>query len=495
MTQILDALLQVTTEFSGFLWGAPMVILLFGTGIILTFMTGFVQVRRFAHSSRLVIRGALRREGDKGGTEEGDISPFQALMTALSATVGNGNIAGVATAIAAGGPGAAFWMWITAVFGMATKYSESVLAILYRQKMEDGTMAGGPMYYCRYGIRNKRLGAFLGGFFAVCGGLTALFGTGNMFQSQSIALAAQQQFNIPEWITGLVVAVSVGLVIIGGIQRIGRVAERLVPSMILFYFAGTLLVILSNVEQLPSALKLIVYSAFSPQAALGGAVGIGIQQAIRFGVARGILSNESGLGSAAIAHGAARTRYPVIQGGIAMMGTFIDTIIVCTLTALTIVVSGAYQSSTLLVPGIGLSGADLTVHAFNIGMPAMIAGWGGTIVVLSSLIFGFTTLLGWSYYGQICFEYLLGLKAIKPYRVAFVCLLFLGSIFTGGYAPIVTNVGDIFNAAMAFPNLIGLILLSGVVAGVTRESYRKKKLGVRPVTPMDQADRQEHSID
>lgn len=498
MTQILEALLQITTDISGFLWGAPMVVLLFGTGIILTIMTGFVQIRNFLQSSRLVILGALHREGKEGspgGAEEGDISPFQALMTALSATVGNGNIAGVATAIAAGGPGAAFWMWITAVFGMATKYSESVLAILYRQKMEDGTMAGGPMYYCRYGIRNKRLGAFLGGFFAVCGGLTALFGTGNMFQSQSMALAAQQQFNIPEWFTGLVISGAVGLVIIGGIQRIGRVAERLVPLMILFYFTGTLLVILTNIQQIPAAIQLIVYSAFNPQAALGGAIGVGIQQAIRFGVARGILSNESGLGSAAIAHGAARTRYPVVQGGIAMMGTFIDTIIVCTLTALTIVVSGAYQNSTLMVPGIGLSGADLTVNAFNTGMPSFIAGWGGTIVVLCSLVFGFTTLLGWSYYGQICFEYMLGLKAVKPYRLAFVCLLFVGSILTGSYAPIVTNVGDIFNAAMAFPNLIGLILLSGVVARVTRESYRQKKLEVRPVAPMDEADRREHSTD
>lgn len=482
MDSLLDLLLNWTTSISGSIWGTPMVVLLFGTGLVLTLMTGFVQVRNFWKSSRLVILGALKREEEPGvpGGEEGDISPFQALMTALSATVGNGNIAGVATAIAAGGPGAAFWMWITAVFGMATKYSEAVLAILFREKMADGTMAGGPMYYCRK-IKFPRLGAFLGAMFAVCGGLTALLGTGNMFQSQSMALAARQQFDVPEWLTGLFISVLVGLVIIGGIKRIGAVAERLVPAMILFYFGGTSLVILTNLTAVPEALLLIVHSAFSPQAALGGAVGIGIQQAIRFGVARGVLSNESGLGSAAIAHGAARTRFPVVQGGIAMMGTFIDTIIVCTLTATTIVVSGAYQSSTFM--GGPLQGADLTVNAFNSGMPSAIAGWGGSIVVLCSLIFGFTTLIGWSYYGQICFEYLFGLKAVKPYRVVFILLLFVGAIFTGQYAPIVTNVGDIFNAAMAFPNLIGLLFLSGVVAKITKDSYRAGKLRVHETRP------------
>ena len=364
-----------------------MVVLLFGTGILLTLMTGFVQVRNFWKSTRLVLRGAFHQERKKGPPEdmdEGDITPFQALMTALSATVGNGNIGGVATAIAAGGPGAAFWMWLTAVFGMATKYSEAVLAILFRRKMEDGSMAGGPMYYCKYGIPRGRIGPFLGILFSVCGGITALLGTGNMFQSQSMALAARQQFGTPEWLTGLLISLLVGLVIIGGIKRIGAVVERLVPVMILFYFGGALLVILTNFRQVPAAVQLIINSAFSPQAAFGGAIGIGIQQAVRFGVARGILSNESGLGSAAIAHGAARTSDPVVQGGIAMMGTFIDTIVVCSLTAITITVSRAYLSATFMVEGIGLSGADLTVHAFNTGMPEVMAGWGGIIVAFSS---------------------------------------------------------------------------------------------------------------
>ncbi len=402
-------------------------------------------------------------------------------MTALSATVGNGNIAGVATAIATGGPGAVFWMWITAVFGMATKYAEAVLAIRFRLRMEDGTMAGGPMYYCKYGIGN-RLGAFLGAFFAVCGGITALFGTGNMFQSQQIATATEQQFGIEPWITGLVVSVGVGLVILGGIKRIGRVAEKMVPSMIVFYFLGTLGVIFTNLTSIPGAIALIVESAFSPQAAFGGAVGIGIQQAIRFGVARGVLSNESGLGSAAIAHGAARTRFPVAQGTVAMMGTFIDTIVVCSLTALAITVSGAYQEATFL--GGELQDANLTVRAFNIGMPEAIAGWGGLIPVFGSLIFGFTTLIGWSYYGQICFEYLFGLKIVKPYRVLFVLLLFAGAFFTGPYSPIVKNLGDICNASMAFPNLIALLLLSRVVARMTHDSYRAGSLEVHEAVPL-----------
>ncbi len=472
----LDTLLRFSREISNWLWGLPMVVLLFGTGILLTLMTGFVQVRNFWKSARLVFQGAFHLESEKDLSEdmdEGDITPFQALMTALSATVGNGNIGGVATAIAAGGPGSAFWMWLTAVFGMATKYSEAVLAILFRRKMKDGTTAGGPMYYCKHGITRRRIGPFLGILFSVCGGITALLGTGNMFQSQSMALAARQQFGTPEWLTGLLISLLVGLVIIGGIKRIGVVVERLVPVMILFYFGGALLVILTNFRQVPAALQLIISSAFSPQAAFGGAIGIGIQQAIRFGVARGILSNESGLGSAGIAHGAARTRDPVVQGGIAMMGTFIDTIVVCSLTAITITVSRAYLSATFMVEGIGLSGADLTVHAFNTGMPEAMADWGGIIVAFSSLIFGFTTLLGWNYYGQICFEFLFGLKIVRPYRIIFVVLLFLGALLSGPHAPIITNIGDICNAAMAFPNLIALILLSGMVARVTRESWRR----------------------
>ena len=482
LNTFLDNLLTTTQLVSDWIWGLPMVVLLFGTGLLLTIVTGFVQIRNFAKATQEVIGGAVTKKDDSVA-ETGDISPFQALMTALSATVGNGNIAGVATAIATGGPGAAFWMWVTALFGMATKYAEAVLAIHYRVRMPDGSMAGGPMYYCRYGLSNQKLGIFLGAFFAICGGFTALFGTGNMFQSQQIATAAYQQFGTPPWIMGLVISVSVGLVILGGIQRIGAVAARLVPMMIVFYFVGALLIIFTNITEVPAAIMLIVQSAFSPQAAFGGAIGIGIQQAIRYGVARGVLSNESGLGSAAIAHGAARTRYPVAQGSIAMMGTFIDTIVVCSLTAIAITISGAYQQAIFM--GGPLGDSNLTVYAFNSGMPAAIAGWGGIIVVLSSLIFGFTTLIGWSYYGQICFEYLFGLRIVTPYRILFVILLFGGALFTGPRAPIVRNIGDICNASMAFPNLIALILLSGVVAKMTRDAYKAGSWKVHPAAPRD----------
>ncbi len=483
MNPLIETLVTLTQSVSDWLWGAPMVILLFGTGLLVTVITGFVQLRNFGQASRMVLSGAIGRAAP-GSDDEGDISPFQALMTALSATVGNGNIAGVATAIATGGPGAAFWMWITAVFGMATKYAEAVLAIQYRVRMDDGTMAGGPMYYCRYGI-GGRFGAFLGSFFAICGGIATLFGTGNMFQSQQIALAAEQQWGVQPWVMGLLISLLVGSVILGGIKRIGAVAERLVPLMILFYFGGALLVILTNLPQVPAAIVMIFRSAFSPQAVFGGAIGISIQQAVRFGVARGLLSNESGLGSAAIAHGAARTRFPVVQGSIAMMGTFIDTIVVCSLTALAITVSGAYQRATFLVGEQGLGDSNLTVEAFNRGMPSLISGWGGNIVVFASLIFGFTTLIGWSYYGQICFEYLFGIRIVKPYRAVFVLLLFAGALFTGPSAPIVKNVGDICNASMAFPNLIALILLSGVVARATRRAYASGDLRAVEARPLE----------
>ena len=479
---LLVALLEGTTQVSGWMWGLPMIVLLFGTGFLLTLRTGFVQIRNFAAATRLLFRGS---SGSKTGSTEGDITPFQALMTALSATVGNGNIAGVATAIASGGPGAAFWMWLTALFGMATKYAEAVLAIRFRVRMEDGSMAGGPMYYCRRGISNPWVGRFLGGMFAVCGAMTALFGNGNMFQSQQIALAANKQFGVPHWVTGLVLSVLVAMVILGGVKRVGAVAERLVPTMIIFYFGGALLVIATHLSEVPAAVVLIVKSAFSPQAVFGGAVGIGIQQAMRFGVARGVLSNESGLGSAAIAHGAARTKYPVAQGSIAMMGTFIDTIIVCSLTAIVITVSGAYTEAAFLAGEDGLKGSDLTVHAFNSGMPSMLAGYAGSMIVIASLVFGFTTLIGWSYYGQICVEYFFGLKSILPFRILFVVLLFAGALFTGRWSPIVTNVGDICNAAMALPNLIALVVLSGIVRRMTLDAYQAGRLDVHEAEPED----------
>ncbi len=486
MAEFLDKLLHYTTLISDHVWGwgpqflggVPlMVILLIGTGLVLTVVTGLVQVRRFFPATRLVMLGAARK--DQSEQEQGDISPFQALMTALSATVGNGNIAGVATAIATGGPGAAFWMWVTAIFGMATNNGEAVLGVKYRRIAEDGTMSGGPMYYCQDGIGGT-FGRSLGIMFAICGGITALIGTGNIFQSNSMAVAFNSQYNIPQWITGAVISTVTGLVIIGGLKRIGEVTERLVPSMIILYFLGAIFVLILNAPEVPAAIALIFQSAFSPEAAFGAAVGIGIQQAVRFGVARGILSNESGLGSAPIAHGAARTKDPVRQGSIAMMGTFIDTIIVCSLTALVIVVTGSYNESIFMRgEEVGLTSTALTSEAFNRSLPS-VGGLqlGGLIVSLGSFLFGLSTLIGWSYYGQQCAKYLFGIRIVKGYRVLFVVLLFLGSLLTGAHVQIVTNIGDIGNALMAFPNLIGLLFLTGIIRRLTLESYRKKESSI-----------------
>lgn len=451
--------------------GIPlMVILLLGTGIILTLVTGFIQIRRFRNATSLVLSGAFKKDGAKD--EEGDITPFQALMTALSATVGNGNIAGVASAIALGGPGAAFWMWVTALFGMATKYAEAVLGVKFRKVAADGSMSGGPMYYCEYGIGGK-LGRGLGIFFAVCGAIACLIGTGNMFQTNSIAVAVAGQFNIPQWITGGVVATLVGLVIIGGVKRIAQVAERLVPTMILLYFVGAIGIILYKITAVPAAVLLIFESAFAPQAVLGGAVGIGIQQAIRYGVARGILSNESGLGSAPIAHGAAKTKNPVRQGQIAMMGTFIDTIVVCSLTAIVITVTNAYQFGPLYKPaGEALESIDMTMHAFNSVIP-----FGSAIVVIGSLLFGISTLLGWSYYGEKCVEYLAGVGIKTAYRWTFIVLMFLGALPTAEGIRVIVKIGDIGNAFMAFPNLIALLFLAREVGRITKEHLSAEKSG------------------
>ena len=485
LTSLKDLILEIAEKMWGwgpeFLGGMPlMVILLLGTGVLLTFSTGAVQIRKFREGFRLVLSGAMGK--DKPGKAAGELSPFQALMTSLSATVGNGNIAGVATAIALGGPGAAFWMWITALFGMATKYAEAVLGVKYRKTAEDGTMAGGPMYYCENGVGGG-FGRFLGVFFAIAGIIAALIGTGNMFQANSMATSFTQFFidneiidtgsrMVSQGVFGVVIAVLVGMVILGGVQRIGKVAEKLVPSMIGLYFLGALIIIFWKIADIPAAFSMIVKSAIDPQSVFGGVVGIGIMQAVRFGVARGILSNESGLGSAPIAHAAARTKDPVKQGQIAMMGTFIDTLVVCTLTALVITVTGAYRQGPLFSdPDTALRGIDMTMFAFNEVLPG-----GNGIVMIGSFLFGFSTLLGWSYYGEKCTEYLFGSKVKVPYRLLFIAFLFVGSMPTAEGISAVVAVGDIGNALMAVPNLIALILLAREVGKITRD-YRLNKAG------------------
>lgn len=467
MTEFLDWLLETTKFISDNQWWPVIVVLLFSCGVILTLASGFIQIRKLPEAIKMIFRGASGKDGIEG---KGDITPFQALMTSLSATVGNGNIAGVATAIYIGGPGAIFWMWLTAWFGMATKYAEAVLGQVFRKENEDGTFSGGAMYYCRDGIKWKPLAKFLGFFFAIAGACTAILGTGNMAQSNSMTLSMLEQFKIAPgtdmhlWVSigiGATISILVGMVILGGIKRIGVVAEKLVPTMIFLYFAGAIVIILMNWDRVLWAIGVIVVSAFKGSAAVGGFTGASLMYAIRYGVSRGVLSNESGLGSASIAHGAAKTNNPVRQGAVAMTGTFIDTIIVCSLTALVIVLSGAIET--------GNNSVALTRAGFEMEL-----GWiGGTVVSLGSFLFGFSTLLGWSYYGEQCVRYLLGAWVVKPYRMVFIFFLFVGAVLQGRYVQIVWNIGDIFNAMMAFPNLVGLIILAPMLAKITKKALKK----------------------
>lgn len=478
-TTFFDWFLSSTNTLNNIMWGIPMIVLLLGTGVVLTIYTRGLQFTYFVHSLKLIFSKEARQ-----GEGKGDISPFAALMTALAATVGNGNIAGVATAIAIGGPGAPVYMWIAAIFGMATKYAEGFLGVRYREVAPNGTMAGGPMYYVKNGLKNKKIGGFLGAAFAVCGTIACLIGTGNMAQSNSMTAslagtlntilhggtAATQAPASYYIIIGAVIAVLVGAVIIGGIKKIGQVSEKLVPAMIFFYIFFALWVIIANFSQIPEAFAIIFKSAFGLQPLVGASVGLAIQN----GVSRGLLSNEAGLGSAAIAQGASSSEEPTNNGLIAMTGVFIDSILVNTMTTLSIVLTGAYvhtQAWQGIAAEGNLTSVLLTQSAFESVMP----GFGGAIIALSSFIFGYTTLIGWSYYGEKCIEYLGGNKVIMPFRYTFIVFLFLGAILTPlagasfNYLNIVWNLGNIGNALMAGPNLIGLLFLAGMVAKVTKE--------------------------
>lgn len=432
---------------SGWLWGPAMLALLLGTGLYLTAGLRLLPIRKLVYGIRLTLLGR------RATTEEGDITPFQALTTALSATVGTGNIAGVATAIFLGGPGAVFWMWVTALVGMATKYGEAVLAVKYREVDDRGAHVGGPMYYIRNGLGAKW--AWLGGAFALFA-MFAAFGIGNTVQSNSVAQVFHESLSVPTWLTGVVMAAAVFAVIIGGIQRLARVTEWLLPFMAIVYVAGAGVILLFNAGAIPGALALIVGDAFTGTAAAGGFAGAGVLMAIQFGVARGIFSNEAGLGSAPIAHAAARTHDPVQQGVVAMLGTFIDTIVVCTMTALVIVTTGAWQS--------GETGAHLSAVAFNRGLP----GPGDWLVSFGLVIFAFSTLLAWSYYGERCAEYLFGTRVIMPYRVLWVAMIFVGAVANLG---VVWIMADVMNALMAIPNLIALLLLSPVIFRLSRKYF------------------------
>ena len=448
---------ELLETISALVWGPPLLILLVGTGLYLTLGLRLYPLRRLGHAFRLLWSG--RAEGQ----DPGDISPFNALMTALAATVGTGNIAGVATAIALGGPGAVFWMWVTAAVGMATKYAEAVLAVNYREVDARGCQQGGPMYYIRNGLGPGW--AWLGWLFALFGTVAA-FGIGNTIQANSVAHALENDFGVSRWITAGALAVLTWLVLVGGVRRIGEVAGKLVPLMALAYVGGALLVLTLRAGEIPAALARIFHDAFTGTAAAGGFAGAGVMTAIRYGVARGVFSNEAGLGTAPIAHAAAKTRDPVRQGTIAMLGTFIDTLVICTLTALVILVGGGW-TATDPVNGGQLSGAALTAHAFE----AVLPGVGASLVAVGLALFAYTTLLGWSYYGERCAEYLFGTRVILPYRLLWVLAIPAGAV--AGLQPL-WLLADVMNGLMAIPNLIALLLLSPVVFRLTRQALEKE---------------------
>ncbi len=445
----MEALNKVIGEVNSFVWGPAMLVAILGTGLFLMIGLRLMPLLKLGTGFRLLWRGRVLGEA---GT--GEISPFQALMTALSATIGNGNIAGVATAVFLGGPGALFWMWCTALVGMATKFSEAVCAVRYREVDELGNHVGGPMYYIKNGLSKKW--HWLAPTFAIFGAIAG-FGIGNTVQSNSVADVMHATFSVPHWVTGVVIMVLVGLVIIGGIRRIAHVAEYLVPFMAISYLIFGLIIMAIYADGIPAAIALILKHAFTPAAAEGGFAGAAVWAALRFGVARGIFSNEAGLGSAPIAHAAATTKDPVRQGTVAMLGTFIDTIIVCSVTGLAIILTGAWTS--------GKTGAALTSAAFDSAVP----GIGAVIVALASALFAFTTLLGWSFYGEKCIEYLFGIKSITPFRVAWVVVIPIGAVANLG---IIWLVADTLNALMAIPNLIALLLLSPVIFKLTREYWK-----------------------
>lgn len=441
-------MLDFFTSLDDIVWGAPLLILLVGTGVYLTVRLGLLQIIKLPKAFKLIFTD------DKG---QGDISSFAALATALAATIGTGNIVGVATAIKAGGPGALFWMWVAAFFGMATKYSEGLLAIKYRTKDDNGEISGGPMYYIINGMgkRWKPLAAF----FAVAGVLVAYFGIGTFSQVNSITSSLENSFGLAPQIVSVVIAVLVAIIIFGGIQSISKVAEKVVPFMAIIYIIATLAVIFGHANQIIPAFSEIFSGAFTGTAAIGGFTGSVVKEAIQKGIARGVFSNESGLGSAPIA-AAAKTEEPVEQGLISMTGTFIDTIIICTLTGLSVIVTGKWTAS-------GLEGAPLTQAAFS----SVFGIYGALALTFCLVLFAFTTILGWSYYGERCFEFLFGTKRIKLYRSIFVVMVALGGFLK---LELIWVIADIVNGLMALPNLIALLALSPVIIHETKRYFAKK---------------------
>ena len=433
------------TQVNNLVWGMPLILLLLGTGIYFTTHLKFIQFVRLKKAFSLIFK--------KNEDQEGDVSSFQALCTALSSTIGTGNIVGVATAISAGGPGALFWMWISAFFGMATKYAEGVLAIKYRTKDENGQIAGGPMYYIEKGLHNK----FLASLFAFFGVAVAYLGIGTFTQVRSISDALHLSFHVPYWISAIILTLLVGFITIGGIHRIAAVAEKVIPFMCVFYIGGVVLILVTHLPMIPHVLKIVLASAFDIKAVFGAGMGV----AMKMGISRGIFSNESGLGSAPIAAAAAQTDSCVEQGLVSMTGTFIDTMVICTMTGLAILITGANTS--------GLEGAAVTSLAFNRGL--IIPFIGEYIVNIGLIFFAFTTIIGWNYYGERCMYYLAGIRSIKIYNIIFIILIAIGRFMSLQFIFILA---DIVNGCMAIPNLIGLIGLRKEVIAETEEYFKEE---------------------
>jgi AGCS family alanine or glycine:cation symporter len=442
--------IDVNGVLNSYVWGWPMILLLVGTGVLLTVLTGFAQIRYFGFAM-IEVLGKLRHRG----SGEGNVRPFQAVSTALASTVGVGNIAGVATAIHFGGPGALFWLWISGLFGMCTKYAEIVVALHYREKDATGIMRGGAMYVLKNGLGLPWLGAIFALFTAV-----AAFGIGNMTQANAVAGALEATFGIDPQVSGIVMVIVTAAVILGGITRIGRVAEVLVPFMAIVYLAGGFVILLTHVTAIPGALRLVFDGAFSGTAAVGGFAGSTIMVAMRYGIARGLFSNEAGLGSAPMVHATAHTDHPVRQGMYGIFEVFVDTLLICTTTGLVILVTGAWTS--------GASGAPLSTQAFETGLPGT---WGDVVVTTGIILFAFSTLVGWSYYGETGIVYLLGPRAAFPYRLAWLVVIFIGAVTALQH---VWDIADTLNGLMAVPNLIALLASIPLLLRLQREFFARQ---------------------
>ena len=444
-----DLIARWNAALNSIVWGPPMLVLLIGTGVILTVVTGAVQFRHLGTALREVL-GKLRHKGSGSGS----VTPFQAVATALASTVGVGNIAGVATAIFIGGPGALFWFWVSGIFGMATKFAEIVIALHYREPDAAGVMRGGAMYTLKKGLGLPWLGAVFAGLTAV-----AAFGIGNMVQANSVAESLRASFGVSSAVVGVVLVAITALVILGGIKRIARVTEYMVPFMALFYLAGGLVIVLMRIGELPHVLRLVFEGAFTGTAATGGFAGSTIMLAMRYGIARGLFSNEAGLGSAPMVHAAAQTDHPVRQGMYGIFEVFVDTILICTITGLVILVTGVWDS--------GVTGAALSARAFETGLPGT---WGDIVVTTGLVLFAYSTIIGWSYYGETGAVYLFGARSAVPYRLLWLVFIYLGAT---GSLHLVWDVADTLNGLMAIPNLIGILASLPLLLRLQREFFTK----------------------